>query len=142
MKGDPRKSLQASPEQIVYAEVLEKGMLLGLVLILASFGLYVLGIIKPYIPLTEIAKYWSYSVGEYLQVAKIHQGWWWIQMLGYGDFLNFIGIAFLAGVTIICFLVIVPVLWKNDDKLYTAFAILEAVILGLAASGILGGGGH
>ena len=63
-------------------------------------------------------------------------------MLRYGDFINFIGIAFLAGVTIVCFLVIVPVLWKNNDKLYAVFSLLEAVILSLAASGILGSGGH
>ena len=31
MKGDPHKSLQASPEQVVYAGILEKGMYLGLV---------------------------------------------------------------------------------------------------------------
>ncbi len=142
MKGDPHKSLQASPEQVVYAGILEKGMYLGLLLILGTFALYVLGIIKPYIPVTEISKYWSMSVDQYLQTAKIHQGWWWVGMLRYGDFINFIGIAFLAGVTIVCFLVIVPVLWKNNDKLYAAFSLLEVVILGLAASGILGFGGH
>ena len=142
MKGDPHKSLQASPEQVVYAGILEKGMYLGLILILATFALYVLGIIKPYIPVTEISKYWSLSVHQYLQTAEIHQGWWWISMLRYGDFINFIGIAFLAGVTIICFLVIVPVLWKNNDKLYAVFALLEAVILSRAASGILGSAGH
>ncbi len=142
MNGDPHKSLQASPEQIVYAGILEKGMYLGLMLILITFALYVLGIIKPYIPVTEISKYWSLSVGQYLQTAKIHQGWWWVGMLGYGDFINFIGIAFLAGVTIICFLVIIPVLWKNNDKLYAVFSLLEAVILSLAASGMLGSGGH
>ena len=63
-------------------------------------------------------------------------------MLGYGDFLNFIGIALLAGVTICCFLVIVPLLWKNNDKIYAVLSVLEAVILGVAASGILGTGGH
>lgn len=142
MKGDPQKSLQASPEQIVYAEILERGMFLGLILILVSFVLYVLGIIKPYIPVTEISKYWSLGVGEYLQTTQIHQGWWWVGMLGYGDFLNFIGIALLAGVTIFCFLVITPVLWKNNDKVYAAFSLLEVIILGLAASGMFGSGGH
>jgi hypothetical protein len=142
MTSDPHKSLQASPEQVVYAAVLEKGMFLGLALLLLTFALYVLGIIKPYIPVSEISQYWSLSVGEYLHITKIHQGWWWVGMLGYGDFLNFVGIALLAGVTIFCFLVIIPVLWKNNDKLYALFSLLEALILGVAASGILGSGGH
>ena len=63
-------------------------------------------------------------------------------MVRYGDFINFIGIALLAGVTIVCFLAIAPVLWKNGDKWYACFALLEALILGLAASGILSVGGH
>jgi hypothetical protein len=142
MTANHHKSLQASPEQVVYAKVLEKGMLLGLGLILLSFALYVLGIIKPYIPVDQISKYWTLSVDEYLHTTNIHAGWSWVGMLGYGDFLNFVGIAFLAGVTIVCFLVIVPVLWKNNDKLYAVLSVLEALILSVAASGILGSGGH
>ena len=42
----------------------------------------------------------------------------------------------------ICFLAIVPLLWRENDKLYALFAVLEAAILGVAASGILGSGGH
>ena len=142
MSIDPHKSLQASPEQLAYAAVLEKGMYIGLLLLFVTYAIYLLGILKPYIPVSEISNYWSLSVGEYLQKTHIHPGWWWTGMLGYGDFLNFIGIALLAGVTICCFLIIVPLLWKNNDKLYAVLSVLEAVILGVAASGILGTGGH
>lgn len=142
MTADLNKSLQASPEQVAYAQVLEKGMLLGLGLILVTFALYVLGILKPYIPVDEISKYWSLSVGDYLNTTNIHAGWSWLGMVGHGDFLNFLGIALLAGVTIVCFIVIIPVLWKNNDKLYAVLAFLEALILSIAASGILGSGGH
>ncbi len=139
---NPRKSLQAGKEQLIYAGVLEKGMLLGMVLLLITYFIYVVGIFKSYIPLTEIPNCWSMNVHEYLGHCKIQTGWSWISMLGYGDFLNFTGIALLAGVTIICFLSIVPVLLRQDDKLYAFFAVLEALILGVAASGILGSGGH
>jgi hypothetical protein len=142
MSIDPRKSLQASPEQVAYAAVLEKGMYIGLMLLFITYAIYLLGIIKPFIPVTEISNYWSMSVGDYLHKTNIHPGWWWVGMLGYGDFLNFIGIALLAGVTICCFLIIVPLLWKNNDKIYAVLSVLEAVILGVAASGILGTGGH
>jgi hypothetical protein len=63
-------------------------------------------------------------------------------MVGYGDFLNFIGIAILSGVSIICFLSIVPLLWKTRDRIYAVLAITEVIILTVAASGILGSGGH
>ena len=142
MEGNPRKSLQAGPEQLVYAGVLEKGMLFGMILLLITYFIYVVGILKSYLPLTEIPKCWSMNVHDYLGYCKIDTGWSWVTMLSYGDFLNFTGIALLAGVTIICFLSIVPVLLKQGDKLYAFFAVLEAIILGVAASGILGTGGH
>ena len=142
MGDNPKRSLQAGPEQLTYAGVLEKGMLLGMILLLVTYFIYVTGILKSYIPLADIPQFWSMNVHDYLEHWKIETGWSWLNMLRYGDFLNFTGIALLAGVTIICFLSIVPTLLKQGDKLYAFFAVLEAVILGVAASGILGAGGH
>ncbi len=56
--------------------------------------------------------------------------------------LNFIPIAFLSGLTIICYLAIVPGLLRKKDTPYVILAILEIVVLCVAASGILGTGGH
>jgi hypothetical protein len=142
MTTDHHRSLQASQEQLVYANILEKGMYTGLLLLLITFGIYVTGILKPYVPVDELPKYWTMNVHDYLDQAKIHPGWAWLTMVGYGDFINFIGVALLAGVTIICFLGIVPVLLKENDKVYACLAVVEALILAVAASGILGTGGH
>jgi hypothetical protein len=136
------KSLQAGPEQLLYARILEKGMFLGLLLLLITYLVYVLKIVPPYLPFEDIPKYWSMNVHDYLHEAHVKQGWAWLGMIGYGDFMNFIGIALLAGVTIVCFLAIVPILWKNGDKVYACLSVVEAIILGVAASGILGTGGH
>ena len=57
--------------------------------------------------------------------------------MGYGDFLNFLGIAFLAAVTIICYLSVIPTFLKKKDYVYATFALVEALILTLAASGLL-----
>jgi len=46
-------------------------------------------------------------------------------------------IAILSGVTIICYLAIVPGLFRRGDKAYGIMAIVEVVILALAASGLL-----
>lgn len=62
-------------------------------------------------------------------------------MLNKGDFLNFLGIAFLAGVTIACYIAVIPVFFRKKDKVYGIFAILEVLLLLLAASGILKTGG-
>jgi hypothetical protein len=129
--------LEASPEQVLYAKVLEIGMYIGLLILFVTFGLYAFGILDPYIPLDKISNYWSYNVHEYLEHAEIKAGWAWLGMLKYGDFINFIGIAMLAGVTIFCYAAIVPTLLKNNDKVYAVLAVLEVIILSAAASGIL-----
>jgi hypothetical protein len=135
-------SLEATPEQILYAKLLEKGMYVGLLILLITFGLYAFGIMDPYIPLNKISKYWAMNVDDYLHEANIKAGWAWVGMIKYGDFVNFIGIAILAGVTILCYASIVPTLMRSKDTIYVVLAILEVIVLSVAASGILGAGGH
>jgi len=137
MEERTSKDIKAGPEQIIYASILEKGMLLGLLILFITFIIYALGIMKPYIPLDNISKFWSMNVHDYLEHADIKGGWSWIFMLGYSDFLNFIGIAILAGVTIICYIAIVPILIKSKDWAFVVFSIIEVLILSLAASGLL-----
>jgi hypothetical protein len=129
-------------EQLVYAKVLNLGMKVGLAALVISFALYVLGIMEPHIPLQDLPKYWTLPVHEYLKQTNIHQGWSWLYMLNKGDFLNFVGIAFLAGVSIICYLSIIPSLFRKKDIIYAVLAIVEVAVLVLAASGVLKGGGH
>jgi hypothetical protein len=132
-----KSQLKAGPEQILYASILEKGMYVGLAILFITFALYALGIMKPYIPLNEISQYWGMNVHDYLEHAHIGIGWSWVGMLKYGDFINFVGVALLAGVTIFCYLAIVPLLLKNKDRVYAVLALLEVLVLTFAASGIL-----
>ena len=130
-------SLTASPEQLLYARILEKGMIIGLLTLLATFAIYAFGIMEPRIPLDKISQYWTLNVHEYLEHANIENGWAWVGLLKYGDFINFIGVAILAGVTILSYLAIVPTLIKNKDYVYAVLALLEVIILSLAASNII-----
>ena len=142
MLENPQRSVEAAPEQLLYAKILEMGMYFGLGILLITFLVYVLGILSPYIPPEHVPKYWHLSVSDYLHQLKIEAGWAWLGMLKHGDFLNFVGIAILAAVTIVSYLAIVPLLVKNDDKIYAVLAVVEALILILAASGLLNSGGH
>ena len=136
---------EAQSEQILYAKVLAIGMYIGLVTLFITFGLYVSGILAPAVPLDQVPSYWNQGVDEYLEAVNhdhLHMehpptGWAWMTMLGKGDFLNFVGIAILAGITIICYLAIVPTLLRKKDSAYLTMAIVEALVLALAASGIL-----
>ena len=142
MEEQQHVRLEATPEQILYAKLLEKGMYIGLLILFITFGLYAFGIMDPYIPLNKISQYWTMNVDDYLHHANIKPGWAWAGMIKYGDFVNFIGIAILSGVTIMCYAAIVPTLMRNKDTIYVVLAILEVIVLTVAASGILGTGGH
>jgi hypothetical protein len=132
-------------EQLLYARVLSIGMYLGLAILLITFALYVSGAVAPVVPLDQVSNYWNQGVNEYLEAVNrdhLHlehppTGWAWVNMVGKGDFLNFVGISILGGITIICYLAITPTLWRKRDFAYLAMAILEVLVLSLAASGIL-----
>ena len=140
MADNQNRTLDASPEQVLYARILGKGMYLGLLILFITFAIYVFGIMEPYVPTEKLTTLWSMNVHDYLTTVNTPTGWGWTGLLGYGDFVNFIGIALLAGVTIICYASIVPVLLKNNDKVFAVIAILEVLVLVLAASGILASG--
>ena len=130
----------ATAEQKLYANILDWGMKIGFLMLVATFSLYVFGILTPHIPLEDVSKYWKMPVGQYLEATGIETGWSWLGHLNQGDLLNFAGIAFLAGITIVCYLAIVPSLLKKKDMPYVVLALVEVAVLVLAASGILKAG--
>lgn len=129
-------------EQLAYASVLDTGMKIGLLLIVVTFAIYMTGVLAPHVPVEELPRYWSMPVKTYLEATGTHGGWSWIHMLGKGDVVNMIGIAFLSGVAIICYAAITPILVRRRDKIYAALCVLEMAVLVLAASGVLKSGGH
>ena len=51
--SDQNIKIEATEEQLLYAGILEKGMLVGLVLMFITFGLYMTGIMPSVIPSTS-----------------------------------------------------------------------------------------
>ena len=141
--------IKATEEQQAYAWLLDWGMKIGLVMLLVTFGMYLTGVMSPYVPVQDLVNGdWALPVhgkegqAGYLEKQHIQAGWWWLSQLGKGDFVNFLGIAFLAGVTIVCYARVIPILFAKKDRIYGVIALLEVAVLTLAASGVLRGGGH
>lgn len=131
------------PEQVKYANMLFWGSWMGILVMTLTYVLYLTGILEPYVPLQDVPKYWSLPVHEYVEQAKVPIGWGWAKLLGKSDFLNFAGMALLALMTVICFLLtLLPAYVKQKQWVYSTIVLLEVLVLCLAASGILGGGGH
>ena len=82
------------------------------------------------------------KAGAHHSQQHVLSGWAWASLLSYSDFLNFLPVAILAGITILCYGTIIPGLFARGDKAMGIMAIVEIAILVLAASGILKVGGH
>ena len=60
-----------------------------------------------------------------------------MRLVGSGDMANFIGIALLASVTLVCYVQLAWSFIKSKERIMLAIAILELAVLLLAASGVL-----
>lgn len=135
-------SSKVSKEQILYANILNAGMLIGLGSLILIFTLYATGIMDSLIPLEKVQEYWVLSVHKYLEQSGIQTGWAWLENLEFGDMLSLLPIAFLSLLTVICYIVMLPGFIAKKDTAYLIISILEILILLLAASGILATSGH
>ena len=133
---------KASEEQMAYAGVLNIGMWSGLALLIVTFFVYISGVLPTFVPINELPKYWTMRVHDFNVALHAPTGWGWAPLIGNGDYLNFVGIAILSGLTILCYLVILPILIRKKDTPYVVIAIVEVLVLALAASGLLKVGGH
>ena len=141
--NQPAQAVDVPEYQIKYANLLLYGSWLGIAVLAVTFFLYVFGVMPAFVNPAEIPQYWGMQSSEFLHEIGLHGGWEWIGLLHTGDFVNFLGIAFLAGLTIIGYTtLLLPAFIKKKDNTFVAIVVTEILVLVLAASGILGSGGH
>lgn len=136
------QALKPSKDQIIYANLLLMGMLAGIVILTVTYTIYVTGLLSSHIDMSVIATHWGKNIHEYLEITQSPQGWGWLYLLGKGDFLNYIGFTLLGVLTIICYLVLVRGYFRQKNWIFFIISVLEILVLSLAASGLLGSGGH
>ena len=134
--------LKASEAQLFYANLLNRLTLIGFMVLLAAFFIYILGILSPYVTKAQVLHYWTQSSHHYLQANNIQPGWAWLSKLRYSDFIVYIPIAMLAGNTIVCYVGVIFKFIKSKENILVIIAILEVLVLLAAASGLLKAGGH
>jgi len=136
------QSLKPTKEQIIYANLLLMGMLAGIIIMIATYTIYLTGLLPSHVDMQLISANWGKGIHEYLEITHSPQGWGWVTLLGKGDFINFIGFTLLGTLTIICYLVLVRGFYREKNWIFATISVLEILVLSLAASGILGSGGH
>ena len=142
MRGMDNPSLKPSKEQIIYANLLLIGMLAGIMVMVVTYAIYLTGLLPSHVDLATISANWGKGIHEYLEITHSPHGWGWLVLLGKGDFINYLGLVLLGVMTILCYTVLVRGYFRERNWIFTVISILEIVVLCVAASGVLGGGGH
>jgi hypothetical protein len=116
-------------EQIVYARWLDVGTRIGFAVLVLTFGIYVFGLLEPLVPEHDLPRLWTLPADRYVAASGAPTGWGWLGFLGRGDYLNVLGVALLATITLVCYARIVPLLPRVQAVLA---AIQIAILLGAA----------
>jgi hypothetical protein len=124
------------PEQLLYATLLNWFTHLGLAVLVLAFAAYVMGWVKPHVPLERLPELWSHPVADYLAQTHTPTGWGWTALLQRSDMMGLAGIAILAGGSVICLLSLVPLYASRGDKAFVLVCLADAAVVLLAASGI------
>ena len=129
-------------DQIIYANLLVIGVWAGIFTLVLTYTIYLTGLLPSHVDMALIPKVWGKGVNEYLEITHSPHGWGWTSLLAKGDFLNYIGFTLLGLMTVLCFIVLLRGYIRQKNWIFSIIAFLEIVVLSLAASGLLGSGGH
>lgn len=118
-----------------YARWMQAGVRIGLVALVASFALYVLGVLPSHVPPSQLPEVWGLPVTQYLARTGAPSGWAWIERLGQGDVLNMLGVAILSSVTIACYLRVLLPLLRAGERVLAAIVAAQIAVMLVAATG-------
>jgi hypothetical protein len=119
--------------QEIYARWLDFWTKVAFAVSLGTLLLYLSGAVPAFVPLQQLPELWILPVDRYLELTGAPRGWSWLGLIGYGDYLNFIGICLYAMVTLFCYLRIIPAMLHSRERLHAALAIAQALVLLAAA---------
>lgn len=126
--------------QLVYAAVLHWVSTIGIVFVIAGFAAYVFGLLPATYPIEEIAGSWHLGSAELNHLYPQPTGWSWVSDILWGDVLSFSSIVYLSAATIVCLVAVAGVFISEKNGIYTGIAILQILVLLVAASGLIGSG--
>ena len=126
--------------QEAYARWLDAGTRIAFAATLVAFVLYAGAVVPSFVPLEALPQLWGLPVDQYLERTGAPAGWAWLALIGFSDYVSLACIALIGLVTVLCYLAILPMLLRLGDRLQASLVIAQAVVLLIAASGVLAGG--
>jgi len=112
------------------------GMKAAIAILLVTFGMYVLDLRAPHISLGHLGRDWHLPAKQFTRDNCVATGTQWVNELQYGDYMNLVGVVFLAGMSIIAYVRILPILLARRDWIYSVIAVVEVALLVLCVLGV------
>jgi len=134
---DLKSRYENHPAQQTYGALLGKLVNIGFLMLVATFGVYVFGLLDPLVPKAELAQVWELPLHEFLAQTGAPTGWGWVRLMSSGDYLSISAIAFLASVSVVCYLTLIPAAWAGRNKVMGFMIAVELGLILLAASDLL-----
>ena len=125
--------------ELTYARWLEWCTRVALAVLIVTFLVYVSGATAPLVSLEALPTLWSLSVDRFVEATGAPRGWEWLRYVARGDYGNHLGVALLGLVTLVCYLRILPGLFRSGERALAVLAALQVAVLAAAASGVLAG---
>jgi hypothetical protein len=122
-----------------YARWLEAATWLAFAASLAAFVAYAGGLLPAFVPLEALPGLWHLPAEAYLARTGAPAGWGWLRLLAYSDYLSLACVALIGGVTLACYLSLLPLLLRLGERLQAALAAAQILVLLIALSGTLAG---
>lgn len=133
----PSDSSVLPPRRRVYADGMEWGVRAGIIGLSVGYTLYLLGMLAPHVPIEKLMSNWHRPAAELIEICQINTGWAWVRDIRESDYLNLLLIAYLASVTIVCCVRLVPFLLRERKLPLLLITLAQLAVLLLAASGWL-----
>ena len=135
--------MAVSREQLVqelYARWLAAATWIAFAAACVAFVLYAGGVLPSFVPLDALPALWRLPVGEYLARTGAPVGWGWLRLVTYADYLSLACVALIAAVTLVCYLAVLPMLLRLQERVQAALVAAQLIVLLVVASGALAAG--
>ncbi len=135
----PKMTKEVTEKQaaLLYARWLEWGVRVSVGVLTVGFIGYLTGLLPAYVPLEQLPLLWNLPASTYIEKTATPTGWNWLPLAYQGDLSGLLGIAVLSGCSLLPLARLVLFYIQQRDWVYAGIAFAVALVLILAASGIL-----
>lgn len=121
-----------------YAQWLRWTTRIGVVLLIATFVVYITGLVPDYVPISRLPSLWGQSAAQVLRLTHIPPGWHgWASLILHGDMMVLGTLGVLICSSILCLAAAMPVFWRRGEHALVVISVLQILVLAVAASGVL-----